>query len=63
MWRPPKTLLNLTQAGFDLMWLPDDFTRVWTNSRSITAPLPTLRSITADNLAYDMWDAYAHRYI
>jgi hypothetical protein len=60
-WRPPRTLLNLTDAGFDLLWLPDGFTRGWTESRSMVEPLPTLRTITPQNLAYDMWDAHAHR--
>ena len=62
MWRPPQMLFNLTESGFDLFWLPDDFTRVWTESRSMTAPLPPLRSITPVNLAHDLWDAHAHRY-
>jgi len=61
MWRPPQMLLNLTEAGYDLMWLPDTFTRGWTETNSMTAPLPTFRRITAQNLAYDMWDARAHR--
>lgn len=61
MWRPPQMLLNLTAAGFDLLWLSDEFTRVWTESRSMTAPLPELRRITKQNLAYDMWDARAHK--
>jgi hypothetical protein len=60
-WKPPQTLLNLTDAGFDLLWLPDGFTRGWTESRSMVEPLPTLRIITPHNLAYDMWDAHAHR--
>jgi hypothetical protein len=61
MWRPPQMLLNLTSSGYNLLWLPDDFTRVWTEARSISAPLPTLRRITSQNLAHDLWDAHAHR--
>jgi hypothetical protein len=54
-------LLNLTAAGFDLFWLPDGFTRTGAESRSIADPLPTLQTITAQNLAYDLWDAHAYR--
>lgn len=61
MWRPPQMLMNLTVAGFDLMWLPDDFTRSWSESRSIAQQLPILRTITPQNLAYDLWDAHAFR--
>lgn len=54
-------LLDLTDAGFDLFWMPDDFTRVWMESRSMTAPLPVLRQVTSQNLMYDIWDARAYR--
>lgn len=61
MWRPPQMLMNLTAAGFELFWLPDAFTRAGAESRSIADPLPTLHTITPQNLAYDLWDAHAYR--
>jgi hypothetical protein len=61
MWQPPQMLMNLTEVGFELFWLPDDFTRTWTETRSMSEPLPTLRTITPQNLAYDLWDAHAFR--
>jgi hypothetical protein len=61
MWRPPAMLLNLTSAGFHLSWLPDAFVRVWSEARSITDSLPSLRAITPHNLQHDMWDARVFR--
>lgn len=61
MWIPPTMLLNLTAAGFHLSWLPDQFVRVWSESRSINSALPILRTITAKNLEYDLWDARVFR--
>jgi hypothetical protein len=61
MGRPPAMLLNLTAVGFHLSWLPDAFVRVWSEGRSIGAPLPPLRAITPANLQHDLWDARVFR--
>eukprot|EP00879_Flechtneria_rotunda_P018331 GHRR01019228.1.p1 GENE.GHRR01019228.1~~GHRR01019228.1.p1 ORF type:complete len:561 (+),score=158.07 GHRR01019228.1:121-1683(+) len=58
MWRPPQMLLDLTIAGFTLLHLPDEFTRVWAPGRGVGAPIPKLRHITQQNLQYDMWDTH-----
>ena len=53
----PAMLLDLVRANFSLLHLDDPFARVWSPGRGLSRPLPLLRSITAANLAYDLWDA------
>jgi hypothetical protein len=57
----PRMLLDLTKAGYRLMHLPDTFTRVWWDGRSVTAAIPKLHEVTAHNLKYDLWDARMFR--
>lgn len=49
-------LLHLLGAGFKLMHLTEDFTRVWSDGRAVTNALPPFRQILAKNLMYDLWD-------
>lgn len=57
MWVHPKMLLDLSAAGFRLMHLNDEFTRVWSQGRAVTAAIPPLRQVMPQNLKYDFWDA------
>jgi hypothetical protein len=57
----PRMMLDLAQAGYRLLHLPDEFTRVWWDGRSITAAIPKLRQVTEQNLKYDLWDAETFR--
>lgn len=53
----PGMLLDLVRANFSLLHLDDGFTRVMSPGRALSRPLPLLRTISAANLAYDLWDA------
>jgi hypothetical protein len=57
----PRMLLELAAAGYRMLHLPDEFTRVWWDGRSITASIPKLREVTERNLKYDLWDAETFR--
>ena len=52
----PRMLLKLSDAGFKLMHLDEDFTRVWSDGRAATNALPVFKQILPENLMYDLWD-------